>query len=349
MEACMKRMNLFLVILAAMLPGGFALAGDSPDLSTEGPVPWSSTYQVYRGGGVWLGGPPDAAALAHAKAKGVTTVVDLRGPEEGTAATAELVAAAGLTHHAVPFPKGAPLDAAAVQRVAALVAAAPPGTVLVHCASGQRAAAWWAADLVAEHGVPVDTALAAARAAGLTKEDTAEAVRAFARATEARRVADDAANQLAATLKTRLEAAIADGGFTAGAKVCAEAAMSITAAVGAASGASVRRTALRVRNPDNRPDAFEKEWLDAQQARVAAGQAAEPRYDVVEAADGAKELRHLRPILFPGGVCVQCHGSPAEIPDEVAAFLRERYPEDVATGFAAGDLRGAISVRVRLM
>lgn len=344
----MKHMYVFILFLAAMLPGGFALAGDSPDLSTAGPVPWSSTYQVYRGGGVWLGGPPDAAALAHAKAEGVTSVVDLRGPEEGTAATAELVAAAGLAHHVVPFPKGAPLDAAAVQRVAELVAAAPPGTVLVHCASGQRAAAWWAADLVAEHAVPVDTALAAARAAGLTKEGTAEAVRTFARETEARRAADAAANQLAATLKARLEAAIAEGGFTAGAKVCADAAMSISAEVGAASGASVRRTALRVRNPANRPDPFEKEWLEAQKARLAAGQAVEPRYAVVNATDGARELRHLRPILFPGGVCVQCHGSPAEIPNEVEAFLRERYPEDEATGFATGDLRGAISVRVPL-
>jgi len=163
---------------------------------------------------------------------------------------------------------------------------------------------------------------------------------------QARRVADEAASQLAGTLMGRLEAALAAGGVEAGAKVCAEVAQSITADVGAEHGATVARKALRVRNPANRPDGFERSWLVAQDERVEAGQAPEPLYEVVPTADGKRELRHLRPILFPGGICVQCHGSAAEIPEEVKAFLLERYPDDEATGFAAGDLRGAISVRV---
>jgi hypothetical protein len=31
---------------------------------------------------------------------------------------------------------------------------------------------------------------------------------------------------------------------------------------------------------------------------------------------------------------------------EVAALIRERYPQDRATGYAEGDLRGAVSVSV---
>ena len=39
-----------------------------------------------------------------------------------------------------------------------------------------------------------------------------------------------------------------------------------------------------------------------------------------------------------------CHGPREEISEEVIAKLDEYYPEDAATGFAEGDLRGWIWV-----
>ena len=44
--------------------------------------------------------------------------------------------------------------------------------------------------------------------------------------------------------------------------------------------------------------------------------------------------------------CVQCHGKPEELSTEVRAALLDRYPDDRATGFAAGDLRGWFWVEV---
>lgn len=41
-----------------------------------------------------------------------------------------------------------------------------------------------------------------------------------------------------------------------------------------------------------------------------------------------------------------CHGPGNSIPDTVRAMLAARYPDDRATGYAVGDLRGAISVQV---
>ena len=41
-------------------------------------------------------------------------------------------------------------------------------------------------------------------------------------------------------------------------------------------------------------------------------------------------------------LCLTCHGS--EIAPEVAAEIARHYPEDQATGFAAGDLRGAFLI-----
>ena len=60
------------------------------------------------------------------------------------------------------------------------------------------------------------------------------------------------------------------------------------------------------------------------------------------------DLRWMRPIrLMP--TCVQCHGAvDQDIQPATLQVIRARYPSDAATGFAAGDLRGAISVRAPL-
>ncbi len=42
--------------------------------------------------------------------------------------------------------------------------------------------------------------------------------------------------------------------------------------------------------------------------------------------------------------CGMCHGPREEIAEEVSAKLDEFYPDDDATGFAEGDLRGWIWV-----
>jgi len=164
----------------------------------------------------------------------------------------------------------------------------------------------------------------------------------------ARGRADAAAERLTTTLMARLTAALGEGGPTAAVDVCSQVAQEVTRSVGEGEGLMLRRTALRTRNPANAPADWERAWLERADAAVRAGQAPQPTYEVVTPAAGRAELRHLRPILFPGGVCSTCHGSAEEIPAEVRTLLRARYPEDAATGFRPGDLRGAISVRVPL-
>ncbi|HCF96715.1 MAG TPA: hypothetical protein DEW46_16805, partial [Verrucomicrobia bacterium] len=46
--------------------------------------------------------------------------------------------------------------------------------------------------------------------------------------------------------------------------------------------------------------------------------------------------------------CVACHGPEEQIQPDVLAAIRAHYPNDRATGFQPGDLRGAISVEVPL-
>jgi hypothetical protein len=47
-------------------------------------------------------------------------------------------------------------------------------------------------------------------------------------------------------------------------------------------------------------------------------------------------------------MCLTCHGEKARIPPAVEAVIAQEYPGDRATGFAEGDVRGAVSVRVPL-
>jgi hypothetical protein len=47
-------------------------------------------------------------------------------------------------------------------------------------------------------------------------------------------------------------------------------------------------------------------------------------------------------------LCVNCHGPDENIPSEVKAILKEKYPGDKAIGFLTGDIRGAISVKIIL-
>lgn len=164
---------------------------------------------------------------------------------------------------------------------------------------------------------------------------------------EARAEAERLAQRVAATLMQRLEEALSQGDVLAAARVCSQVAQEVTASAAEGSRARVRRTALRVRNAANRPDVYERVWLERQAEVVAEGKAPEVTFEVVgEGRDRA--LRHMRPIVFPGPPCAGCHGTDDEIAEKTRAFLSAAYPEDEAVGFAAGDLRGAISVHIPL-
>jgi len=103
---------------------------------------------------------------------------------------------------------------------------------------------------------------------------------------------------------------------------------------------------LRYRNPVNAPDAWEREALESfDRLPVEARPAAEHWAVVTEG--GRETLRYLKPVVA-GPMCLTCHGDKAKVPPAVLAKIASAYPDDRATGFSAGDVRGAVSVRVPL-
>lgn len=154
-----------------------------------------------------------------------------------------------------------------------------------------------------------------------------------------------AADALTTELKKEWAAAMSEGGPVHAINVCAEVAPEV-ARTHSVDGVSVRRVAVKARNPNNRPaDPWEEAQIQILSGQLQSGEMPKEYYEVVEAEDGSKAFRYLRPIEV-GAVCLNCHGDVASIDPEVMEAIQEVYPEDEATGFAAGDLRGVVSVTV---
>ena len=126
---------------------------------------------------------------------------------------------------------------------------------------------------------------------------------------------------------------------------CAKSADDITKKVNAAfpEGVRVYRTALKYRNPDNRPDATDKEVMEKMVEALKNGNF-EKRAVAVEMEDGAKRV--YVPLLT-GKTCLKCHGEIEKIDPKVKETITKKYPEDKATGFKEGELRGVIVAEMK--
>ena len=154
--------------------------------------------------------------------------------------------------------------------------------------------------------------------------------------------ARQAAGELGRTLRGRLEAAVQSQSFTGALAVCQSEAPALAREVSTRLGVTVGRTALRVRNEANRPDPWERAGLAALQGQLDAG--VDPaRAEVVEVFPG--EARFLKAIVTEPA-CLICHGET--LAPALQQDLLRRYPDDRATGFKTGQLRGAFTVRIPL-
>ena len=155
----------------------------------------------------------------------------------------------------------------------------------------------------------------------------------------ARQTADGLGRELMGLMLAKLR----DEGAGGAIAFCADSAQARTAAM-ASEGIIIRRVTMKPRNLANAPDAYEEALLLALAEQHAAG--ALPPDTAAYVGTGAdRELRYLRPIKIQQQ-CLTCHGDPSGFPEEVRRTLAERYPADQATGYAEGDFRGAISVRI---
>jgi hypothetical protein len=134
------------------------------------------------------------------------------------------------------------------------------------------------------------------------------------------------------TLKGRLTEVVGSDGPAAAISVCSKEAPQIAERVAREHGVKIGRTSFRLRNTDNAPP----EWA----AQLVADRCAEPTYMTHEGRLVALlPIRMLKP-------CLACHGPADTIQAPIKDALAEYYPNDRATGFREGDLRGWFCIEV---
>ena len=161
-----------LVAVVSVPAGAQSIVGKGKTGPVPNPVPLDTTgmFQakfVSVGDDMFIGGQPTEKALRELKGKGVTTIVNLRMPEEMAQVgfdEAALAKELGIKYVHIPMRGTAenPYGPKQLDIFAAAMAAAD-GKVLLHCTVAWRASHLWAAYLIRERMVPVETALTQTR------------------------------------------------------------------------------------------------------------------------------------------------------------------------------------------
>jgi rubrerythrin len=145
--------------------------------------------------------------------------------------------------------------------------------------------------------------------------------------------AEQAKKDMFGKLLSTLSTTLAEQGTIAAIDVCSEVAPKVANSIAADYGLKIGRTSWKLRNPSNRPPVWAALLVDekvAQQRLMA---------------DRNGRLGVLSPIRI-NAACIQCHGPKDQIDPQVRQQLDHFYPEDQATGFNDGDLRGWFWVEV---
>ena len=134
-------------------------------------------------------------------------------------------------------------------------------------------------------------------------------------------------DRLFAALVAELVASLAENGPAKSIMVCKTRAPEIAELVSLEPGLKIGRTSFQLRNPENQPPGWAQGFV---QDRV-------DKEVYVELPD--QTLGALLPIHLKS-TCLLCHGNDQQVTQDVKAAIVSNYPDDQATGFAEGDLRG---------
>lgn len=193
------------------------------------------------------------------------------------------------------------------------------------------------------------------QACGSNKPVDREAVKEEMKAREIKKVSDSQitekgieignaiAREAQKTLKTNLLNAIKNDGVTEAISFCNANALKLVQELEDSMNVSIFRVSQKWRNPKDEPDSLEALVLDAYQYNMDNGMDLKPSIQE----EGKEVLLYTSPIKINNPLCLQCHG---KVGDEVLNETHEKiislYPNDNATGYTLGQLRGMWSIRI---
>lgn len=157
------------------------------------------------------------------------------------------------------------------------------------------------------------------------------------------------ARKVATTLPPRLIVALQDeikkSGPGGAIPVCKDMAPKMAGEISQQTGWKIKRVSLKARNDARAiPDAWEKAALEDFDKRAAAG---ESPAKLEKGEKIGNEYRFVKALPVQA-LCLSCHGPVDQLSPAVKAAIGQNYPNDRATGYAEGQIRGVISVRKTL-
>jgi hypothetical protein len=183
-----------------------------------------------------------------------------------------------------------------------------------------------------------------------------EAFNEVQRHTEAKRITEveileeamvwgDSITQEAQTqLLAQLQQAIAANGHAGALDFCKVSALPILKSLETKHAVTLRRVSSRPRNPLDSPNADEIPLLDAYSYNAENNISSDPS---IQKLQQGEVFLYTKPITISNAMCLSCHGDPKkDIAPGTAAKLKQLYPQDPATGYAEGDLRGMWALRI---
>jgi hypothetical protein len=132
-----------------------------------------------------------------------------------------------------------------------------------------------------------------------------------------------------------LSKAIDEGGIPYAIDFCHTNALVIKDSLSGIYGAEVARISAHYRNPVDKPNAAELEILQAWQ-QLPEGETLEMKIHYA-----TQTVTVYKPILIGMPTCLKCHGGAEDMDVDTRVAIQQKYPEDLATGYRLGELRGA--------
>lgn len=149
-------------------------------------------------------------------------------------------------------------------------------------------------------------------------------------------IVKSASEKLSGTLMSKMK----EGGATEAIGFCHQSALPITKKMGAYHDVEIKRTSLKIRNPENLPSEEELKVLLYYEDKLVEGKELNPLVSL----DPSGRPSYYAPIRVQKK-CLMCHGTPKqEVSSAIDSILKVKYPEDLAIGYNEGDLRGIWSI-----
>ena len=141
---------------------------------------------------------------------------------------------------------------------------------------------------------------------------------------------DSIANLVQKVLLANVMQAMKSGGPGFAVTFCNEKAMPLTDSLAKAYNCVIQRVSDKYRNPLNKLSETDAEIFKAVSASM---------NPVLISENG--QLIYYKPIKIAMPACLTCHGTAGkEMDPKTAEIIRQKYPDDLATGYKEGDLRG---------